>query len=349
MNDAGRIGFVPRGNYDSTATYDFLDVVYYEGNSYVAKKLTTNNTPDEENGEYWQILARADADIYVKKTGDTVTGDFTCFGIIKGESLCASDLSTYHEVEYWDDEILRTDTYDITIDKNINMKKYDATDKYDSYLTVSASNITINNDNDPGCSTIYNKDEIRSKNFTFAIRLYDYEDNSYKSSFVLERKKISPEKDGYVDLGESRNKWNNIYATNGIIQTSDRNKKNTIEELSAEKAQSFIYGLKPVTYKMNSGTSGRTHWGVISQDIEELLENLNLTSLDFAGLIKSPAHDVKYDGETGKIIKDKIIDGEYDYSLRYDEFIAPLIRTVQAQHEKIELLEQRVSALEAYK
>ena len=58
MNDAGRIGFVPRGNYDNTAAYDFLDFVYYNGNSYVAKKLTVGNEP-QENNEYWQIFAKS--------------------------------------------------------------------------------------------------------------------------------------------------------------------------------------------------------------------------------------------------------------------------------------------------
>lgn len=58
MNDAGRIGFVIRGEYSALATYDFLDVVYYDGASYVAKKLTVGNEPQESN-EYWQILAKS--------------------------------------------------------------------------------------------------------------------------------------------------------------------------------------------------------------------------------------------------------------------------------------------------
>lgn len=56
MNDAGRIGFVIRDDYDNNVQYDFLDVVYYHGNSYVAKKLTLGNIPNENN-EYWHILA----------------------------------------------------------------------------------------------------------------------------------------------------------------------------------------------------------------------------------------------------------------------------------------------------
>lgn len=57
MNNAGRIGFVIKGNYDNTTTYDFLDVVYFRNASYVAKKLTTGNEP-ETDSEYWQVLAK---------------------------------------------------------------------------------------------------------------------------------------------------------------------------------------------------------------------------------------------------------------------------------------------------
>lgn len=56
MNNAGRIGFLIKGEYDNTVTYDFLDVVYYNGASYVAKKPTIGNAP-ARNNEYWQIFA----------------------------------------------------------------------------------------------------------------------------------------------------------------------------------------------------------------------------------------------------------------------------------------------------
>ncbi len=159
---------------------------------------------------------------------------------------------------------------------------------------------------------------------------------------------IFPTKTNDGTLGLNTNKWKEVYATNGTIQTSDRNEKNTIEELSSEKAQQLIYGLKPSTYKMNAGTSGRTHWGMISQDIEEMFEEIGMTSLDFAGFIKSPkmTEEVR-DEETGKIIKEsKVIEGEYNYSLRYDEFIAPIIKVIQTQHEELEALKQKIELLE---
>lgn len=56
MNDAGRVGFVPKGDYDQAVAYDFLDLVYFEGSTYVAKKVTVGNTPETDN-EYWHIFA----------------------------------------------------------------------------------------------------------------------------------------------------------------------------------------------------------------------------------------------------------------------------------------------------
>ena len=61
MNDAGRIGFVVKGTYDNTATYDFLDVVYYNNATYVAKKLTVGNKP-QSSSEFWQALIDGNKD-----------------------------------------------------------------------------------------------------------------------------------------------------------------------------------------------------------------------------------------------------------------------------------------------
>ncbi|MEZ3446201.1 MAG: hypothetical protein K1W30_13900, partial [Lachnospiraceae bacterium] len=49
-------GYKMCGDYDSEVTYDYPDVVFYDGSSYVAKKITVGNTP-EKNSEYWQIFA----------------------------------------------------------------------------------------------------------------------------------------------------------------------------------------------------------------------------------------------------------------------------------------------------
>lgn len=167
--------------------------------------------------------------------------------------------------------------------------------------------------------------------------------------------------DGSLNLGNGSHRWAVVYSKTGSINTSDRNEKNTIADIDPEQAEKLIMGLKPSTFKFNDGTSGRTHWGLISQDIEELLPQIGMSDLDFAGFIKTPKTEDYYedvpevvtDEETGeektvtrKELKTRTIEGEYVYALRYSEFIAPLICMVQKQQKQIENLERRLSALE---
>lgn len=72
MNDAGRIGFIIRGDYKSDNTYDFLDIVYYNGASYVAKKFTSGNVPVYDD-EYWHIFAMGGISISGDVSDTTVT------------------------------------------------------------------------------------------------------------------------------------------------------------------------------------------------------------------------------------------------------------------------------------
>lgn len=167
--------------------------------------------------------------------------------------------------------------------------------------------------------------------------------------------------DGNINLGASNHRFATVFAKTGSINTSDRNEKNTIADIDPEQAEKLIMGLKPSTFKFNDGTSGRTHWGLISQDIEELLPQIGMTDMDFAGFIKSPKTEDYYedvsetvtDEETGeektvtrKELKTRTVEGEYVYALRYSEFISPLICMVQNQQKQIENLERRLSALE---
>ena len=134
---------------------------------------------------------------------------------------------------------------------------------------------------------------------------------------------LAPHSSGAQSCGTSARRWSEVYVSTSEITTSDRNLKNNINyELSAY--DSLFSALKPCGFQYNNGKSGRTHLGLIAQDVEESLEAVGLTSLDFAGFVKSPVEEA---------------DGGYVYSLRYEEFIALCIRQIQ-------LLIHRVDALE---
>ena len=55
MINAGRVLIIPKGDYDPAVTYEMLDLVTYNGMSYIAKGTTVNNPPT--NTTYWQSMS----------------------------------------------------------------------------------------------------------------------------------------------------------------------------------------------------------------------------------------------------------------------------------------------------
>ena len=103
---------------------------------------------------------------------------------------------------------------------------------------------------------------------------------------------------GTANLGTPTYKWANIYAETGAITTSDKTEKKDIADLDEARTIDFIMGLKTKSFKFINGSSGRTHHGLISDEVEELLAKLGMSTLDFAGFIKSPkTRIVEKDGE----------------------------------------------------
>jgi len=156
---------------------------------------------------------------------------------------------------------------------------------------------------------------------------------------IVRTRQVMPMSDNLYDLGSSSNRWDDVFATNDTIQTSDRNEKNTI--VDSDLGLSFINKLKPVSYKFNDRT--RTHYGLIAQDIETVLSDISKSTTDFAGFIKSELSDTLYTEDeplpTGKNVGDVKTPGSTHYGLRYGEFIAPLIKAVQELSAKVAALE----------
>jgi hypothetical protein len=169
--------------------------------------------------------------------------------------------------------------------------------------------------------------------------------------------KIDPDVDSFYptvnnvsDLGYSNLKWDDVYATNGTIQTSDKNVKDNIT--TSDLGLDFVNKLKPVSYKFKEKT--RTHYGLIAQDIEEVLSDISKSTTGFAGFIKTQKEDhsiwtkddseTQGDNPTAQIgqFKNPLgtkVDGEYSYALRYEEFISPIIKAIQELAVKVKALE----------
>ncbi len=154
-----------------------------------------------------------------------------------------------------------------------------------------------------------------------------------------------------IDLGETNHKWDDIYATNGSIQTSDRNNKDNFS--NSDLGLSFINKLTPMSYKFKG--KFRTHYGLIAQDVETVLDDISKPTSGFAGFIKTDAPVQLYTERdeahnripSGKSIGDVKVAAHTDYGLRYNEFIAPLIKAVQELSAEVETLKTKVTTLES--
>lgn len=139
-----------------------------------------------------------------------------------------------------------------------------------------------------------------------------------------------PSSRGAYTCGSGTYPWSVVYATTGEINTSDKEKKNSIDYDTTEYGKLFDL-LKPCSFKFNDGTSDRRHIGMIAQDVEEAMAAAGISSQDFAGFVKAPRKDED----------EKVIEGEYDYFLRYGEFVGMCIAEIQRLKARVEELERK--------
>jgi hypothetical protein len=117
-------------------------------------------------------------------------------------------------------------------------------------------------------------------------------------------------------LGSSNDAWSDVnsYQYNN---PSDIKLKKDINSLDTEYCLNLIQKTNPVSYSYKNDDLEKKHFGVIAQEIKEIIKDENLS--------------LHTDGETQTIC--------------YTEFIAPLIKTVQHLLQKVEDLESQIKAL----
>lgn len=101
---------------------------------------------------------------------------------------------------------------------------------------------------------------------------------------------VEPAQDGVWDLGSAARRWQDVWATNGTIQTSDLNAKFDVALVPA--CLQLVNKIQPKTWKwLETGNAGngtrkgvRTHWGFLAQDIHQVI--IEESGLDFAGYVK---------------------------------------------------------------
>ena len=166
---------------------------------------------------------------------------------------------------------------------------------------------------------------------------------------------VRPGADNSIDLGSGAYRYDDVFATNGTIQTSDSRLKQEVE--TSVLGINFVKALRPVSYKWIEGkkvpivdsvdengdnvyrsdddnnwvyesrAGARKHWGFIAQEVKQAVDD---AGVDFAGWTLADKDDP-----------------DSTQSLRYEEFIAPLTKALQEAIAEIETLKTKVAALEA--
>jgi len=125
--------------------------------------------------------------------------------------------------------------------------------------------------------------------------------------------------------------WKTIYSNTGTINTSDERLKTGVSD--SLLGLDFVNSLRPVSYKFIEGgkevvdgdivsvPGTRTHYGLIAQEVKEVLDQSGVE--DFAGWVKIDMS--QEDSMQG---------------LRYDQFISPLIKAVQELTARVKALEE---------
>ena len=205
---------------------------------------------------------------------------------------------------------------------------------------VLASNATISSQCKVGNMIFTESDSlghVTIGSFGYPHLLY----HQYSNSFEL-----IPSGTGVGTVGTSGNQFGSMYAVNlfqggsGVANSSDRRKKKDIEPISDTFAEKLINGLEPSSYKYLDGTSDRTHYGAIAQDVEDLIVSMGMTTQDFGGIVKEYPYQEMQDSD-GMYYRERDETSEPDYYLRYDEFIMPLVCYCQKLQKRICALEKK--------
>jgi len=113
------------------------------------------------------------------------------------------------------------------------------------------------------------------------------------SAFIPADPATGNQTDNTLDIGHSVIRFDDVYATNGTIQTSDRNEKQDIEALTdaetrvAVAAKGLLRKFRWQSAVASKGDEARIHFGIIAQDLQDAFTAEGLDASDYAMFIST--------------------------------------------------------------
>ncbi|QBQ72720.1 putative structural protein [Roseobacter phage CRP-5] len=138
--------------------------------------------------------------------------------------------------------------------------------------------------------------------------------------------------DNTIDVGTASQRFDDIYATNGTIQTSDRNEKQDIEVLSDAEtrvAQACKGLLRKFRWKdavAEKGDDARIHFGIIAQDLQDAFTAEGLDAGRYAMFISSTWWETQTDVPAVEAVE--AVEATYDED---GNELTPAVEAVEAK------------------
>lgn len=125
---------------------------------------------------------------------------------------------------------------------------------------------------------------------------------------------VAPGADNTYSLGKSGLRWTAVWATNGVIQTSDARLKTAIKPLQYGLKQ--VMEMQPVEYEWKDDSTGEKQIGLIAQEVQKIVPEV----------------------VTGNAEKETL-------GMNYAELVPVLINAIKEQQGQINKIEQRINNL----
>lgn len=137
---------------------------------------------------------------------------------------------------------------------------------------------------------------------------------------------VTPAADNIITLGQSTLRWTNVFATSGVVNTSDARDKTDVQAIGYGLAE--VLRLRPVSFTWKDMPEEGTKLGLIAQELQRVLPEV----------VRDWDHEVAEDGTHARVPAERL--GVY-----YSDLIPVLVKAIQEQEARIDQLQAELEVL----
>ena len=134
MATAGRILLMHKGEYQASETYEMLDMVSYDGVTWVAKKTCIGITPSSSNSDYWFAMVGVSSEDFEAFKNEVLSSVEASIS----EAISESEEATQAKINAVDSKVTTVDNRVTTVDGRVTT----VNNSLSKYLPLAGGNMT---------------------------------------------------------------------------------------------------------------------------------------------------------------------------------------------------------------